>query len=188
MNVMLRAWELSQEGLKKFGGEKIEYFRESLKIAWSETKEAKTLKEMSKDELIALLIAVQKELEERELIEKKEYIFNFQCQFDSKKTTAYVAKLFWNETEKKIDREFKDIERTYSKMQVIIDDTYKAEELEVLEIQEGGSHKNKYRKYYVVENGKLSELGDTEKIKNKATIKKYLRKKISLEELKKEMV
>ena len=50
----------------------------------------------------------------------------------------------------------------------IIDDTYKAEELEVLEIQEGGSHKNKYRKYYVVENGKLSELGDTEKIKNKA--------------------
>ena len=37
-NVMKRAWEIAREGQKAFGGKVSEYFAESLKMAWAQTK------------------------------------------------------------------------------------------------------------------------------------------------------
>lgn len=39
-NVMKRAWEIAKEGQKKFGGKVKEYFAESLKMAWAESRKA----------------------------------------------------------------------------------------------------------------------------------------------------
>jgi hypothetical protein len=36
--VMQRAWELARQGVKQFGGKAKEYFPESLRMAWAETK------------------------------------------------------------------------------------------------------------------------------------------------------
>lgn len=36
--VMVRAWEIAREGVKKFGGKVKEYFAEALKMAWAEFK------------------------------------------------------------------------------------------------------------------------------------------------------
>lgn len=36
--VMIRAWEIAREGVKKFGGKVIEYFAMALKLAWKEAK------------------------------------------------------------------------------------------------------------------------------------------------------
>ena len=40
---MKRAWEIAKEAVVKFGGKAIEYIAESLKIAWSEFKNAPTV-------------------------------------------------------------------------------------------------------------------------------------------------
>lgn len=37
-NVMVRAWEIAKEGVKKFGGKVKEYFAMALKLAWKEAK------------------------------------------------------------------------------------------------------------------------------------------------------
>ena len=42
-NVMTRAWDIAKEGQNKFGGKVKEYFAESLKMAWAETKAPKTV-------------------------------------------------------------------------------------------------------------------------------------------------
>lgn len=41
-NIMTRAWEIAREGQKQFGGKVVEYFAESLKMAWAEAKAPKT--------------------------------------------------------------------------------------------------------------------------------------------------
>lgn len=38
--VMLKAWEIAREGVKKFGGKVKEYFAEALRIAWSIVKKS----------------------------------------------------------------------------------------------------------------------------------------------------
>lgn len=37
-NVMVRAWEIAKEGVKKFGGKVKEYFAQALTMAWAEVK------------------------------------------------------------------------------------------------------------------------------------------------------
>lgn len=48
-NIMVRAWEIAEEGQKRFGGNVKEYFAVALKIAWAEAKSAskKTVKEVA---------------------------------------------------------------------------------------------------------------------------------------------
>ncbi|MEB6549050.1 hypothetical protein MXL46_08070 [Heyndrickxia sporothermodurans] len=38
--VMVRAWEIAKEGVKKFGGKVKEYFAQALAMAWAEVKNA----------------------------------------------------------------------------------------------------------------------------------------------------
>lgn len=38
--IMKRAWEIAKQGQKKFGGKVKEYFAESLKMAWAESRKA----------------------------------------------------------------------------------------------------------------------------------------------------
>lgn len=38
-NVMIRAWEIARDGVKKFGGKVKEYFAQALVMAWKELKE-----------------------------------------------------------------------------------------------------------------------------------------------------
>lgn len=38
--VMVRAWEIARQGVKKFGGKAIEYLAEALRMAWAEFKMA----------------------------------------------------------------------------------------------------------------------------------------------------
>lgn len=42
-NVMTRAWEIAREAVVNFGGRAIEYIAESLRMAWTETKEEKRM-------------------------------------------------------------------------------------------------------------------------------------------------
>ena len=48
-NIMTRAWEIATEGQEKFGGSKVEYIAEALRLAWAESKEETKQMELSQD-------------------------------------------------------------------------------------------------------------------------------------------
>ena len=136
------------------------------------------LKNLKPDQLIQL----QAETHQEFLRRKPEHSFQFEETADPRKGHPYVAKLTLN-NEGKFDREFKDLERTYGKKEVTVSGTYTAKTGEILEIQTGGSWKNTYREFYIVdENGQLGSIGHHTSSRTKNQIKKYLRDEIKYDE------
>lgn len=122
-----------------------------------------------KDERIEMLV---REYLERQKGERKEYEFTFEATNDPRKGYPYVARL--GVKDGKLDREFYDLERFYGKKSVTVKGNFRAKEGDILEIQEGGSWKNKYRSLYIVKDGELVLLGDASNSQLKGRIYDYL--------------
>ena len=140
------------------------------------------LTQLSVQELENLRDACISEIQSRK--PKNTFEFTFEATNDPRKGYPYVAKLTGLDTAGKFERVFKELDRTYGKKEVTVSGTYTALAGEILEIRTGGSWKNDYRDFYLVdEDGKLVELGLTSNSQLAAKIKKYMRGEIQLENL-----
>ncbi len=112
------------------------------------------------------------------------FTFPFEKTADPRKGTPYVARLIWNVAEKKIDREFFDMSKTYGRSAVTVSGEFNAAVGDVIEQRVGGSWKNDYRDWYVVtESGELKHVTNVSDSRGKLRVEKYLRRQITLSEL-----
>lgn len=128
------------------------------------------------------LIILKKEIEEiinKKNLEIDEIEFDFEAEADARKGIPYAAKVFLNE-EEKLGREFFKLTRIFGKKNdVIVRGKYKAREGEIIELRTGGSWKNDYRKFYIVKNGILNEIGYATKSDIVVKTIKFLKGEIS---------
>lgn len=117
-----------------------------------------------------------------EIMNKKEFKFNFDFTNDPRKGTPYAAKLYIENG--KIERNFFDLQREWGKKQVTVYGEFIAKTGDIIEQREGGSWNNDYRYWYLVdENGKLTKVADISNSQEKIKVKKYLKNEITMEEL-----
>lgn len=84
----------------------------------------------------------------------------------------------------KLDREFIELPTSYgSKNSVQVTGTFTAKEGDILEAREGGSWKNEYRYFYVVENGKMRKFADATLAGEKMAVMQFMLGNGTLEEL-----
>lgn len=141
------------------------------------------LKLMSGDQLRELKEAVEKELQDR-LTRSGVFSFEVDLTADPRKGVPYAARLTWNPQEKKLEREFFDLEKIWGRKQVTVRGKIEARAGEVVEIPEGGSWRNDYRSWYVVTpSGQLRRVADVKDSRAKARAIQYLRGEIGLDEL-----
>ena len=141
----------------------------------------KNLDEMSIDELKQLIKDAQEKLREKEKSEKI-FTFHFEFENDPRKGKPYAARLYIKDGE--LQRDFFDLNQTWGKNSVLVEGDYTAHTGDVIEEREGGSWKNDYRYWYVInENGEKVFAADIDDSKAKAIVLKYLKGKITLKEI-----
>ena len=139
----------------------------------------KQLPQLEVAELTKLQTAIHTEITSRNL----DYTFKFESTSDPRKGYPYVAHITGLDENGKFTREFKDLDRTYGKKSVTVSGNYTAKTGDILEIQEGGSWKNNYREFYIVDdNGQLGSIGHYSSSQTQMKIKKYLRGERSLDD------
>lgn len=140
----------------------------------------KTLPEETLQEIKEAIVA---ELKER-MTQSQTFEFTVEFTNDPRKGVPFVALLKWDPKEKKVVRNYFDLEKTWGKKQVTVRGTFMAHPFEVIEMREGGSWKNDYRYWYVVSpDGKLIQVAYIGNSTEKARVISYLRGEISYEEL-----
>lgn len=88
--VMVRAWEIAREGVKRFGGKVKEYFAEALKLAWKEVKR-NAVTEKQRNYLNALI----------ENFDEESFVHNHPCDRDTAIDVVKYMKKVAKEADKK---------------------------------------------------------------------------------------
>jgi len=141
----------------------------------------KELEKLTPNELEDLIRLAQEVLAEKRRAEKT-FEFEFEATNDPRKGVPYVARLFVKDG--KIQREFFNLDKVYGKKEVTVSGKYRAKPGDIIEIRWGGSWKNDYRAWFLIdEDGKERRVADVSESRKKALVKKYLEGKISMEEL-----
>ena len=145
------------------------------------------LKEMDLEDLEELQEKIKEEIERRKREDRKTFEFNFEASCDIKKRKVpYVARLFV--TNGKVEREFKELERSYGKYEVTVYGKYTARVGDIIEKREGASWRNDYRYWYIVkQDGQEVKVADVSSSKDKKLVMSYLKNEITMEELLKEV-
>lgn len=144
----------------------------------------KSLKEMTNLELKDLKNQIDLELLERDKSEFPVFKFEFNHTSDPRKGVPYAAKLVWNSTEEKIEREFFDLERVSGHKEVTVSGVYEARQGDIIEEREGGSWKNDYRYWYIIgDNGEKLKVANIGSSSDKMKVRKYLKGEIIATEL-----
>ena len=141
------------------------------------------LSRASDEELREVMEMIKEELEKRKKANAEEFEFYFEASANTaKRKNPYVARLYFKDG--KIEREFKNLERTYGKKDVRVYGNYTAAAGDIIEKRHGGSWKNEYRYWYLVTNdGEEIEVADIDSSKQKQRVISYLKGEISAEEL-----
>lgn len=125
---------------------------------------------------VAELDSLQHAIHSEKVSRNLDHPFEFEETADPRKGYPYVAKITGLDDEGKFKREFKKLDRTYGKKSVTVSGRYTAKTGDILEIQTGGSWKNLYRAYHLVDdNGQLGCVGYYSDSQALNEIKKYLR-------------
>ena len=141
------------------------------------------LKEMELEDLMELQEKIREEIEKRKRERKKEFEFYFEASADTRKRkNPYVARIYIKNGT--IEREFKELERTYGKKEVNVYGSYTAKAGDVIEKREGGSWKNEYRYWYLIlEDGSEKKVASIDDAKAKQRVVEYLKGEITADEL-----
>ena len=142
------------------------------------------LSKTSDEELKEVLEVIREELERRRKEgNNKKFEFYFEAtENTAKRKNPYVARLFIKNG--KLEREFKNLLRTYGKGEVTVYGNYTAAIGDIIEKRHGGSWKNEYRYWYLVtEDGQEIEVANISSSKQKQRVISYLKGEISVEEL-----
>lgn len=122
------------------------------------------------DNRIEEIKEVKKEVETL-CLEEYEFYFKTECTYTYK---GYVAKCYY---EKGLQRKFYNIEETKNNRDIVIEGNFKAKELDILDIR----HRNiNYGDdgYYIILDGKLTQICDKNDIHEISAIKRYLKGEI----------
>lgn len=175
--VMTEAHAFAKANSEAYGDYQIA-LSEGLKQSWGKEK----IKSLSTDELEAMLIVIKEELEARKNQEAQEWTFNFETTTDPRKGSPYVAYL--SVSNNKIERDFVDnLSKVYGKKEVTVKGSYKAAQGQIVEIRTGGSWKNDYRSWNLVNNGELVCVADIDDSVAKSKVIDYLKGEITASEL-----
>ena len=141
------------------------------------------LKEMEIEDLEELAQKIREEIERKKREKKKEFEFYFEASANTqKRKNPYIARIFIKNGE--VEREFKELERTYGKKEVTVYGHYTAKAGDIIEKREGGSWKNEYRYWYLItQNGEEIKVADYSSAKEKQRVISYLKGEITAEEL-----
>jgi len=141
------------------------------------------IERMSEEELKELAQLVKEELERRKQENSEEFEFYFEASENTaKRKNPYVARLYLVNGE--LQREFKNLERSYGKKEVTVYGHYTAKAGDIIEKRKGGSWKNEYRYWYLVlPDGKEEVVADINDSKEKKKVISYLKGEITAEEL-----
>ncbi len=141
----------------------------------------KKLNEMSIEELKKFIADAQEKLRQKEKSEKI-FTFHFEFENDPRKGKPYAARLYIKDG--KLQREFFNLDQTWGKKTILVEGDYTAHVGDIIEEREGGSWKNDYRYWYVIdESGQKILVADIDDSKAKAVVLNYLKGKINLKEL-----
>ena len=98
--------------------------------------------------------------------------FEFEETADTRKGFPYVAIIRLKDND--LSRDFIGLTRLYGgKNSVTVTGDYEANHGDIIEMQSGGSWKNKYREYYAVVNCELIWIGDATSSTGKAKVLPY---------------
>ena len=145
------------------------------------TEIVEVLKSIPIEQLESLRTIINSLIEEKIEKNKNEYEFEFNATNDPRKGVPFVARLVWEN--RKLDRKFYDLEKTYGKNEVTVFGKYKAKDGDIIEIRKGGSWNNDYRYWYIVQGGKLIFVAHIDNTKDKADVIRYLKGEITADEL-----
>lgn len=175
--VMTEAHAFAKANSEAYGDYQIA-LSEGLRQSWGKEK----IKTLTTDELEAMLLIIKEELEARKNEQKQEWTFNFETTTDPRKGSPYVAYLSMKED--KMERDFvNSFSKVYGKKEITVKGSYKASQGQIVEIRTGGSWKNDYRAWYLVNNGELVCVADITDSADKAKVMDYLKGEITASEL-----
>ena len=145
------------------------------------TEIVEVLKIIPIEQLESLRTIINSLIEEKIEKNKNEYEFEFNATNDPRKGVPFVERLVWENG--KLERKFYDLEKTYGKNEVTVFGKYKAKDGDIIEIRKGGSWKNDYRYWYIVQGGKLIFVAHIDNAKDKADVIRYSKGEITADEL-----
>ena len=145
------------------------------------------LREMELEDLMELQGKIKEEIERRKREDRKTFEYNFEATNDIKKRkNPYVARLYVRNGQ--VEREFKQLERSYGKYEVTVYGSYTAKVGDIIEKRVGSSWKNDYRSWYLIkEDGSEVKVADISSSTDKKLVMSYLKNEITMEELLKEV-
>lgn len=150
-------------------------------------EDMKKLESMSLKELMNLEMRVSELIEMKRIEdEQKDKIFNFHFEHtnDMRKGVPYAAILTLDD-DNTLNRQFLNFEKSYGGNEITVIGDYGAHAGEIVEEREGGSWKNDYRYWYIInaDGSRTEVLHDIKDSKQKAHVKKYLAGKITAKQL-----
>lgn len=140
-----------------------------------------TVTEMTTNELEALKILIDEELKARQ--PRETFTFDITATERTygtavKPYVAHITRVDGNS----LVREFKKLDYIYGKREVRLEGTYTAQEGDLLEIQFGGTVKNKKRDFFVVFKGQEVHVGHAQDTETISQVCKYLRGNLKVTE------
>jgi len=122
-------------------------------------------------------------IKRKERANAKEFKFNFEVRTKNiRGKSPYAARLIYRG--EIVERMFMDLERTYSKNEVIVTGTYTAKVGDIIEKRIGVNGKEEQRFWYLINNdGSEVKVADFANAKQKQRVISYLKKEISAKEL-----
>ena len=140
-----------------------------------------------RDRLACELAEIEAELQRRATLED-EFTFDFIASERTNGTAVrpYVAKISLASDKSefgRFEREFFEFDKIYGKNEIRVEGKFSAKDGDILEIQTGGTAKNRHRDFVVVVGGEQIVLGGTEFSDNISEVQRYLKGELKLLEL-----
>ena len=140
------------------------------------------LLKLSEEDLRSLQGMIQEELERRKRSKEKGFEFHFEATSHIPKWVPYVARLVVRNG--RVEREFMKLEKVKGKKEITVSGRYTARAGDIIEKRHGGSWKNEYRYWYLVQkDGQEVKVANFSSAKEKQKVISYLKGEVSMEEL-----
>lgn len=140
------------------------------------------LTDFTDEELAALIDRANAIIETRRREVVDGFDFEFEATNDPRKGMPYVARLVW--TDGKMERKFFNLNKSCGKKSVTVSGRYTAKPGDIIEIREGGSWKNDYRAWHLVESdGSMRQVSHVQDSQRKMAVEKYLRGELTADQI-----
>lgn len=140
------------------------------------------LADLTNEQLAELVARAGALIESRNREQLSGFEFNFEATNDPRKGIPYVAHLVWQDG--KLERKFFNLDKSYGRKSVTVAGKYSAKPGDIIEMRTGGSWKNDYRAWHLVEaDGSMREVSHVQDSRRKMAVEKYLKGEVTMDQL-----